>query len=61
VAEYARLVVSPERGAADEALEALDLPRGAMLRLQRVWVKKVAGSYVLARQVSEAVRRARER
>jgi hypothetical protein len=60
VEEYARLVVAGERGSASKTLEALDLPRGALVRIQRVWLKRVAGSPAVARQVNAAVRRARE-
>jgi hypothetical protein len=60
VDEHARLVVSAERGAEGKTLEALDLPRGAMPRISRVWQKKIARSPVLARQVNVAVRRARD-
>lgn len=57
VKEYARLVVAAERGTETEALAELGLPRGAMLRVQRVWMKKMSA---LGRQVREAVEAARE-
>ena len=57
VKEYARLVVAAERGTEPEALVELGLPRGAMLRVQRVWMKKMSA---LGRQVREAVEAERE-
>jgi hypothetical protein len=55
--DYARLMVSVERGTTGEVLDALDLPRGSMARLQRVWLKKVGQNAALGRQVREAMRR----
>ncbi|HVJ90925.1 MAG TPA: hypothetical protein VM580_14075, partial [Labilithrix sp.] len=53
--EYARLIVASERGIEHEALVAMDLPRGAMLRLRRVWLKKSASDPILAKRVRDAV------
>jgi hypothetical protein len=58
VDDYARLMVSVERGTTAEVLDALDLPRGSMARLQRVWLKKIGQNSTLGRQVREAMRRA---
>jgi hypothetical protein len=59
VEEYAQLRVATERGNADAALEALTLPRGAMLRLQRVWAGKIAADAALGASVREATEAAR--
>jgi hypothetical protein len=58
--EYARLVVAGERGSADEALAALSLPRGALMRLNRVWLGRLADDAALAARVSAAVEAQRE-
>lgn len=60
VQEYARLVVALERNAAPAALAALDLPRGALLRVQRLWLRRIAGDADLGRAVRAAVEAARE-
>jgi hypothetical protein len=59
-ATYARLVVAVERNAADPELAALDLPRGALLRVQRVWLRRIADDADLAKSVRRAVEAARE-
>ena len=58
--EYARLVVAIERGGADEELARLSLPRGALLRLQRVWLQRTATDPELGKAVRRAVDEARE-
>ncbi|MCC6558863.1 MAG: DUF2169 domain-containing protein [Polyangiaceae bacterium] len=58
--EYARLLVATERGRRDEALAALDLPKSAFLRVQRVWLRRTATDAELgkaARQAIDAARR----
>ncbi|WP_437830045.1 DUF2169 domain-containing protein [Sorangium sp. So ce1153] len=55
VEEYARLLVAAERGAEREALDAMGLPRGALLRVRRVWLKKTAADARLAKRVREAI------
>ena len=60
VEEYARIVVAQERGSADEELAALSLPRGALLRVQRVWLGRViAADAELGKSVRVAVEAAR--
>ena len=61
VQEYARILVAAERGTEREALAELGLPRGALLRLQRVWMRKMAGARELGKRVREAVEGVRER
>jgi hypothetical protein len=60
VEEYAGLVVAGERGNAEAALAALTLPRGAMLRIRRVWVGRIAGDAAVGASVREAVEAARD-
>jgi hypothetical protein len=61
IEEYARLVVALERGGTDEALAEMTLPRGAIIRIERVWLKKIATTPALAASVCEAVDDERER
>ena len=60
VAEYARLVVAGERRTVPEVLAELGLPRGAMLRIERVWLGKVLRDPELGTRVRRAVQAARE-
>jgi len=60
VEEYARLSVAGERGTQDEVLEELGLPKGAVMRVERVWMKKCAWASGLQDSANEAVERARE-
>jgi hypothetical protein len=55
VEEYARLVVAGERGTEMEVLDALGLPRGAMIRIKRVWDARTVGDAALGRRVRKAV------
>lgn len=55
VEEYAKLVVAAERGVEPETLVELDLPQGATLRLNRVWLRKTMQDKTLARRVRDAV------
>lgn len=59
VEDYARLVVAGERGAAASALTARGLPPGALLRIQRVWMRKLAGDVALAAAVRKELEAAR--
>jgi hypothetical protein len=60
VEEYARLVVASERGSAGDALVELKLPRGAMLKIERVWLAKVAEDTALAGTIRRAIEAARQ-
>jgi hypothetical protein len=53
--EYARLVVAVERGRADVVLGELDLPRGAILRIQRVWLNRFAADAAFNKSVRAAM------
>jgi hypothetical protein len=58
--EYARLMIATERGMIDELLADLTLPRGAVMRIERVWIEKMGKDIALGEQVREAVERLRE-
>jgi hypothetical protein len=59
VEDYAQLMVAGERSNAEEALAELTLPRGAMLRIQRVWVRRMVADAALRARVREAMEAAR--
>ncbi len=61
IEEYARLAVAKERGDTDTILAEMTLPRGALLRIERVWLGKIAAEARFAAQVGEAVEIARGR
>lgn len=61
VDEYARLAVARERGDLDSVLTEMTLPRGALLRIERVWLRKIAGDVGFAQIVGAAVEAAREK
>ncbi len=60
VAEYARLSVAIERGVEQKALGDLGLPRSALIRIKRVWLRRIAGDTGLAAELRAAVDAARE-
>lgn len=60
VEEYARLMVAAERGMGDEALADLSLPRGAMMRVQRVWLVRLASDAGLSVAAGAAIGAARD-
>jgi hypothetical protein len=60
VEEIATLLVAAERGQSDRALADLDLPRGALLRVKRVWLVKCAEDLPLGASVRGAVEDARD-
>jgi hypothetical protein len=60
VADYAKLAVAAERGDTGPALDALELPRTARMRVQRRWIARCAEDRTLAAQVRAAVAAARE-
>lgn len=60
VEEYANLLVAAERGQSDRALAELDLPRGGLLRVKRVWLVKCAEDLALGASLRGAVEDARE-
>jgi hypothetical protein len=59
VEEYARLVVASERGGAAPVLEELRMPRGAFMRVERVWLDRLADDDALAASVRKAILAAR--
>jgi hypothetical protein len=58
IVQYARLTIAMDNGIDQDILTALDLPRGAVLPAQRIWVEKMAHNKELAERVREAVERA---
>jgi hypothetical protein len=55
VEEYARTSVAGERGTLDDVLRELGLPKGAVMRVERVWMKRLAWDPGLADSVDEAM------
>lgn len=53
--EHARLLVAVERGQGDQALALLDVPKGALMRLQRVWMRRMKADPALGRAVRQAM------
>lgn len=60
VTEYARIVIAAERGAEGPALADLGMPSAASLRIQRVWLRKIAEDAILAANARKEVEAARE-
>ena len=60
VEEYARLTVALERGDVEEVLETLTMPRGAWMRIQRLWLVRITESSTLAEDVGAAIESLRE-
>ncbi len=58
--EYAKVVVGVERGDVAAVLATLGLPRTALMRIERVWTKRLAEDGKLAQQVGAAVDTARK-
>jgi hypothetical protein len=58
--EYALLVVAAERGHAERTLSELSLPRGAQLRIERVFLARTADDPELAAKVRRAIDEARD-
>lgn len=56
VRQFVELSLAQERGTISDVLDALELPRGAMPRVSRVWLRKMSADRQLARQVREAMR-----
>jgi hypothetical protein len=57
--EYARLEVAIERCNAAPTLADLRLPRAALMRLQRVWLRKIMADASLITRLQQAVAAAR--
>jgi hypothetical protein len=49
--EYARIMIGLERGRANQELDALRIQRPALMRIVRIWTKKVAGDVRLGKEV----------
>src|SRR5262249_14665183 len=59
VPEYARILVGLERGEVGRVLGDLELQLSDLMRLQRVWTKKIADTPKLAEELNQAVEAAR--
>jgi hypothetical protein len=59
--EYARLTVGVERGNVRPVLAELQIQRPALMRIQRVWQKRLADDQELAARVSDALDAERKR
>jgi hypothetical protein len=59
VSEYTRIAVASERGTVGEVLVELGLPKGALMRIERVWTQKVVKDAALGERVRDAVENAR--
>lgn len=55
VEEYARLMVAAERGTEANVLADLGLPHGALLRVQRVWLRRAVASPALGRRLGDRI------
>jgi hypothetical protein len=60
VEEYARLLIAGERDAEREALAELGLPTTALIRIERVWMERIAADPELGACARQAVLAARE-
>lgn len=60
VPEYARILIGLERGEVGKVLAELELQLSDLMRLQRVWTKKIADSPKLAADLAKAVESARK-
>jgi hypothetical protein len=60
VREYARILIGLERGEVGRVLAALELQLSDLMRLQRVWSKRVAESAELAAELAVALEEARK-
>ncbi|UQA58448.1 DUF2169 family type VI secretion system accessory protein [Polyangium aurulentum] len=58
--EYALIVVAAERGHAERTLAELSLPRGAMLRIERVFLARTSEDPELAAKVRRAIDETRD-
>jgi hypothetical protein len=58
VDQYASLTIAMDNGVDADTLTELDLPRGALLPVQRTWIEKMSRNKELAERVREAVERA---
>ncbi len=61
VAEYARIQVGLERSEVGRVLGELELELADLMRLQRVWAKRLAASAELTEELARAVAEARAR
>ncbi|HZF56774.1 MAG TPA: DUF2169 domain-containing protein [Polyangiaceae bacterium] len=60
VSEYALLTIAAERGEMEEVLARFTLPRGAMMRIERVWMEKMGKNAALWEGFQAAVEALRD-
>lgn len=58
---YARIVIGRERGRIAVIAEALGVPRSAVMRIERVWRRRVNRDPALGREVARLIDEARRR
>jgi hypothetical protein len=58
--EFAQLVVAAERGHPDATLRVLGLPSGALMRIERVFLRRTARDVELAQRVLRAIEAERD-
>jgi hypothetical protein len=58
IEEYTRLLIADERGVAERVLAELDLPQGALMRIQRVWADRMMDDPALGASVMTALEEA---
>jgi hypothetical protein len=59
VGTYARIAVATERGTVAEALAEMSLPKGSLMRIERVWLAKISKDSQLRDRLGKAVEAAR--
>ena len=59
VEEYARLTVAAERGSLAQGVAEMRLPSGAPMRIDRVWMERMALDAAFGEKVRAAVKEAR--
>ncbi|MCK6587103.1 MAG: DUF2169 domain-containing protein [Polyangiaceae bacterium] len=59
VSEYARIAVASERGTVGEVLAELGLPKGALMRIERVWIEQTVKNVMVGERLREALAAAR--
>jgi hypothetical protein len=58
ISEYVQLAIAQEQGTAEETAGTLEIPRGAIMRLERVWIGRFARDALLRQQVEWELERA---
>jgi len=53
--DYARITLAEERGTGAEVLREMGLPRGAGMRIERVWQKRAATNQAIGSQIRQRI------